>query len=263
MEMLKAKVNGIELAYERLGTGTPLVLLHGYPLDHTIWEPIVPLLEKDFDMILPDLRGFGGSAASPTPYLLNDLADDIARLLDQLGIKKAVIAGHSMGGYVALAFAHSHPERTLALGLVSSQAAADAPECKAGRFQLAERVETDGVGEVADSMPALLTEDTTLQTWLKKLILRQSPAGVAGALRAMAERPDATPFLPQFDFPVIIIHGRADKIIPIERAVVLLALTKGGVLDELPAGHMPMMESPQMTAGDLKGLQINQKPGRS
>ena len=261
MEMLKAKVNGIELAYERHGVGTPLVLLHGYPLDHTIWEPVVLLLEKDFDMILPDLRGFGGSAASPTPYLLNDLADDIARLLDQLGIKKAVIAGHSMGGYVALAFAHSHPERTLALGLVSSQAAADTPERKLGRFQLAVRVEANGVGEVVDSMPALLTGDATLQIWLKELILRQSPAGVAGALRAMAERPDASPFLLQFDFPVIIIHGQADKIIPIARAVEMQVLTKGGVLDEVPAGHMPMMESPQTTAGDLKGLQIFKKSG--
>lgn len=261
--MLKAKVNGIELSYERLGTGTPLVLLHGYPLDHTIWEPVMLLLEKDFDMILPDLRGFGGSAASPTSYLLTDLADDIAGLLDQLGIKKAVIAGHSMGGYVALAFAHSRPERTLALGLISSQAVADTPERKAGRFQLAERVEANGVGEVADSMPALLTEDTILQTWLKKLILRQSPTGVAGALRAMAERPDATPFLLQFDFPVIIIHGRADKIIPIERAVEMQTLTKGGVLAEVTAGHMPMMESAQTTAGDLKGLQVYKKPGRA
>ena len=263
MEMLTAKGNGIELAYERHGTGTPLVLLHGYPLDHTIWEPVVPQLEKDYDMILPDLRGFGGSAASQAAYLLNDLADDITGLLDQLGIKKAVLAGHSMGGYVALAFAHSHPERTLALGLVSSQAAADAPERKAGRIQLAERVEANGVGEVADSMPALLTGDRTLQTWLKKLILHQSPAGVAAALRAMAERPDATPFLLKFDFPVIIIHGRADKIIPIERAIEMQVLTRNAVLEAIPAGHMPMMESPETTAGALRGLQMNKRPGRA
>ena len=261
--MLRAKGRGIELAYERHGMGSPLVLLHGYPLDHTIWEPVVPLLEEDFDMILPDQRGFGGSPASPTAYQLIDLADDLAMLLDELRIEKAVIAGHSMGGYVALAFGHSHPERTLALGLVSSQAAADTPERKVGRFQLAERVEANGVGEVADSMPALLTGDAILQTWLKELILRQSPAGVAEALRAMAERPDATPFLAQFDFPVISIHGRADRIIPIERAVEMQVLIRAGGLAEVQTGHMPMMESPQMTAGDLKRLLISNKPGRS
>jgi len=255
MEMLKVNLNGIKMAYQRYGKGTPLVLLHGYPLDHTIWEPVVPLLENDFDLILPDLRGFGGSSASRTPYLLNDLADDIASLLDQLKIKKAAIVGHSMGGYIALGFAHSHPHNTLGLGLVASQAAADTPDRKVGRSQMAARVEKNGVGEVADSMPALMTGDTTLQAWLKQLILHQSPAGVAGALRAMAERPDSAPFLPGFDFPIVIVHGLADKIIPIERAHEMQNAVKYGNLIEIEAaGHMPMMESPQKTAEALKML---------
>src|SRR5690606_26707198 len=111
MEMNKLNVNGIELAYARRGKGSPLVLLHGYPLDHHIWDAVTPLLENEFDLILPDLRGFGQSTTVETPYTLDDFAADIAGLLDQLGIPKAALAGHSMGGYVALAFVNRYPER--------------------------------------------------------------------------------------------------------------------------------------------------------
>ncbi len=261
--MLKATINGFKLAYERRGRGTPLVLVHGYPLDHTTWEPVISLLEDDFDLILPDLRGFGRSGAprSPqpgpgqAPYLLADIAADIAALLDALNIQQAAIAGHSMGGYVALAFACAYPERTLGLGLVASQAAADPPERKLGRYQTAERVEASGLGEVAKSMPALLTADATLQANLEQVIQRQNPLGLAAALRAMAERPDSTPFLAGFDFPVVVVHGLADKIMPVERAFEIRAAVKNGHLTEIEGvGHMPMMEAPELTAEALKAL---------
>ncbi|MDP2995071.1 MAG: alpha/beta hydrolase [Anaerolineales bacterium] len=253
--MLKTTVNGLELAYERRGRGTPLVLIHGYPLDHTIWNPVVPLLEADFDLILPDLRGFGQSSAVRTRYLLTDMAADIAALLDFLKIKTATIAGHSMGGYVALAFARCYPSRVRGLGLVASQAIADPPDRKAVRYQMADRVEANGVGEVAEFMPALLTADADLQAALKQLILRQPPEGVAGALRAMADRPASTDILSTFDFSVTIIHGLTDKIVPIERARDVRAAVKKGYLVEIEGvGHMPMMEAPQVTAEALNTL---------
>ncbi len=253
--MNKASLNGLQLAYERFGRGTPLVLIHGYPLDHTIWNPVVPLLESGFDLILPDLRGFGQSDTVRTQYTLTDMAADLAALLDFLKIKTAVIAGHSMGGYVALAFARRYPLRVRGLGLVASQAIADPPEKKPARTQMADRVETNGVGEVAESMPALLTADADLQAALKQLILRQPREGVAGALRAMANRPDSTDILSTFDFPVAIIHGLADKIIPIESARDVRAAVKKGYLVEIEgAGHMPMMEAQQVTAEALNTL---------
>jgi len=253
--MLKTTLNGLELAYERQGRGTPLVLIHGYPLDHTIWNPVVPLLEPDFDLILPDLRGFGQSGAVRTRYLLTDMAADLAALLDFLKIKKAVIAGHSMGGYIALAFARCYPSRLCGLGLLASQANADPPEKKVVRYQMADRVEASGVGEVAESMPALLTANTDLQAALKQLILRQPREGVAGALRAMADRSDSTDILSTFDFPVAVIHGLTDKIVPIERARDVRAAVKKGSLVEIEGvGHMPMMEAPQVTADALKTL---------
>jgi pimeloyl-ACP methyl ester carboxylesterase len=115
--MEKININDIELAYDRRGKGTPLMLLHGYPLDHHLWDESASLLKNTFDLIVPDLRGFGESTTIDTPYTMADFASDIAGLLDQLGIQKAAIAGHSMGGYVALAFARLYPERVSGLAL--------------------------------------------------------------------------------------------------------------------------------------------------
>src|SRR6187551_333276 len=123
--MKTEKLNDVEIAYERRGKGTPLVLIHGYPLDHSIWEKVAGLLENDFDLILPDLRGFGASTTIDTPYTMEAIADDIAALLKNLGVKKAAIAGHSMGGYVALAFAKKYTAQVSGLALVSSQVLAD------------------------------------------------------------------------------------------------------------------------------------------
>jgi 3-oxoadipate enol-lactonase len=123
-------INGINLAYTSRGKGTPLVLLHGYPLDHTSWDEVATLLENKFDVITTDLRGFGQSTTVETPYTMSDMAADLDGLLDYLKIEKVALAGHSMGGYVALAFAKKYPQRVNALGLVSSQAAADSLRVK-------------------------------------------------------------------------------------------------------------------------------------
>jgi 3-oxoadipate enol-lactonase len=242
-------VNGIKLAYERRGKGTPLVLLHGYPLDHSIWEPLVPLLEKDFDLILPDLRGFGESEVSKTAFGMADLAADVAGMLNTMGVWQAGIAGHSMGGYVALAFVRAYPQRVLGLGLVASQVLADTPERKAGRYQEADDILAHGVQEVAEGMSVKLTAQAGLQARLKSLILRQRPEGLAGALRAMADRLDASTLLPGSDFPIVLIHGLADALIPVERAQnVKAAVPQAHLTEIINVGHMPMMEAPVQTA---------------
>ncbi len=229
--MNKIRVNGISLAYERRGSGMPLVLVHGYPLDHSIWEPVVPLLENDFDIIMPDLRGFGESEGAEGIYGMADLAADIAGMLSALGVWQAAVTGHSMGGYVALAFARAYPQRTLGLGLISSQVLADTPEKKADRYLEAEHVLTNGVREVAEGMSAKLTADAELQARLKALILRQRPEGLAGALRAMADRPDSSTLLLGCSFPVVLVHGLADELIPVERARSLKCSSNAGAVD--------------------------------
>lgn len=253
--MNKINVNGIELAYRRLGKGSPMVLIHGYPLDHSIWDGVASLLENDFDLILPDLRGFGGSSTVDTPYSMGDIANDLASLLDFLGIEKASFAGHSMGGYVALAFAKAYPNRVNGLALVSSQAAGDTPERKEGRYKTAADVVEKGVAMVAATMTEKLSADPQVRDNLQPLIQKQSIAGVVGALKAMAEREDLTSFAASFDRPLVLIHGDSDELIPVDRAREIKFLLPPALLFELSgAGHMPMMEMPDQTASLLKHL---------
>lgn len=253
--MEKVKLNGLEIAYERRGKGTPLALIHGYPLDHSIWTETASLLEHDFDLIQPDLRGFGESTTVDVKYGMNEIADDLAVLLDHLGIGKVLLAGHSMGGYVVLAFAKKFPERVLGLALVSSQIAADAPERKEGRYKTAADVEEKGVGIVAEAMTDKLSASQSVRDVVRPLIERQSKNGVAGALKAMAEREDMTAWVPSFKFPVVLLHGDADELISIDRAREVKAVLPSAQLVELSsAGHLPMMEMPGKTADTLRLL---------
>ena len=255
--MEKINVNGIQLAYDRRGTrgSTPLVLLHGFPLDRRVWDEIVPLLEDTFDLIIPDLRGFGDSTTVDSFYTLEDYASDIAGLLDHLGIQKAAIAGHSMGGYIALAFVRLFPERVRGLGLVASQVVADAEERKQGRYKSAAEVAEHGTGSVVETMTTKFTPDPSLQAYARQSMERQQPAAYIGALKAMAERIDSTPLLSSFSFPVVVVHGHADALVPIDRArEVKAALPQAHLVEISGAGHMPMMEDKEKTAAALKHL---------
>lgn len=253
--MEKININRIELAYERHGTGTPLVLLHGYPLDHHLWDAIVPGLKDTFDLIIPDLRGFGESTTMDAPYTMDDFASDIAGLLDQLGIQKAALAGHSMGGYVALAFARLYPERVSALALVSSQVAADPPDRKEGRYKSAVEVAEKGISGIVETMTPKFTADPHWQAFARKNMEAQQPAAYIGALKAMAERTDATPLLSAIKYPVVVVHGDADTLIPIERTRDVKAALPASHLFEIKGvGHMPMCEAPNETAQALMML---------
>jgi len=251
--MEKTNSTGIDIAYERRGRGAPLVLIHAYPLDHTIWKEVVPLLESDFDLILLDLRGFGESELRKADSSILDFASDIADLLTQLKIKRAILAGHSMGGYVALAFARAYPERVVGLGLISSQLRADTPEGKAGRYETARQVMDKGVGLVVEAMTPKLSAEPRVQAFVRELISKQKPLALSNALTAMAERPDSTDLAKTFKFPVLVVHGDADALIPVDRGREVKALLPNAHYVELPdLGHMTMMENPQAVAEALR-----------
>lgn len=253
--MEKIKVNGIELAYERRGKGTPLVLLHGYPLDHHTWDFVAPFLEGTFDLILPDLRGFGQSTTVDSQYTLDDFASDIAGLLDTLGIQKAAVAGHSMGGYVALAFTKRYPKRVSGLGLVSTQTLADPPDRKEGRYKSAAEVAEKGIGGVVETMASKFTADEKLQRASREIMQRQQPAAFIGALKAMAERMDTSSLLSNITFPVVVIHGDEDSLISVDRAREMkTAMPHAHFVELKGVGHLPMMEAVKETAEALKHL---------
>lgn len=253
--MQKIGINGIQIAYERIGHGNPLVLLHGYPLDHHVWDDILPLLEDKFDLIVPDLRGFGESTTVDTPYTMDDLATDIAGLLGHLSIQKTAIAGHSMGGYVALAFARLYPKRVTGLGLVSSQVLADPPDRKEGRYKSAAEVAEKGTGGVVETMTSKFTADPRLQVIARQIMEKQQPAAYIGTLKAMAERVDSTPLLSNIHYPLVLVHGDADVLIPVDRAREVKAAVPNAYFTEISgAGHVPMMEAKEQTAEALKHL---------
>lgn len=253
--MEKMELREFDIAYSLEGDGTPLVLIHGYPLDHSIWNPVIPLLTGSFQVIVPDLRGFGESGSTSRVYGMQDLASDLAEFLDGLRIDGAVLAGHSMGGYVALAFAKAFPARVRGLGLVASQVVADPPERKEGRYKTAAEVAEKGVDGVADAMAPKLTGDPALQASVRDLIRKQSPEGIIGALKAMAEREDSTDLIKKFQMPVVLVHGDADLLIPIDRArEVESAVLQARMVALKGVGHLPMMEAPKETAKALKHL---------
>jgi pimeloyl-ACP methyl ester carboxylesterase len=253
--MEKAKINGVDIAYDRQGQGSPLVLIHGFPLDHHAWDEIAPLLETDFDLIVPDLRGFGESKKVGDLESMDDFAKDIAGLLDHLEIKKAAVVGHSMGGYVALAFARLFPDRITGLGLVASQTLPDPPERKDGRYKSAAEVAEKGIGVVVDAMAPKFTSDAPLQEFARQMMERQRPEAFVASLKAMAERPDSTPLLASINYPVAVVHGDADALIPVERGrEIKAALPSAYFVEIMGAGHLPMLEAREFTAEALKSL---------
>jgi len=245
----------VDLVYEEHGRGTPVVLLHGFPFDRSIWQPIVPRLEKRARLILPDLRGHGQSPAPDGVYTMREMAEDVVRLFDRLEIERAVLVGHSMGGYVSMAFAHAYPSRLAGLGLVATQAGADSSERRQARLKLASSVKRRGLKPVVTGMIEKLTPQADLTQPLFDLMMRANPVGVLGALRGMAERPDMVGVLSDICVPAVVIAGGNDQILHIEAMKTMAQLLPKGWLVEIPeGGHMLMMEAPDKVAEALDQL---------
>lgn len=249
-------VNDNKLAFfQRPGTGTPVFLIHGYPLDHTIWQNLLPYLPADVHLILPDLRGHGASQTPAGVYSVSDMADDIAGLMDFLRIRTAVLVGHSLGGYVALAFAGKYSQKVRALGLVASRTNADTPAQKVSRRDVIEEIKQKGIQPVAENMSKRLVADPAFSPQLESLILKMDPAGAIGALQAMAERDDTTSVLVKLNAPILVLAGNADVLIPVETSRAMAGLSKTINYVELDGvGHMPMLESPARTADAINQL---------
>jgi 3-oxoadipate enol-lactonase len=252
---MKIDINQITMYYEEQGSGLPVIFLHGYPLDHTIWSPVTDRLAGMVRLITPDLRGHGQTDAPAGTYTMRQMADDVAALMDHLKLQQAVLVGHSMGGYASLAFSQVYPDRLLGLALVASQAAADTLERREGRYITALEVEEHGMTGVVDSMSARLTSRPDLVDRLRQIILQTSPQGVAGTLRGIAERQDMTAWITSIDLPAVVIAGGEDALVPLERAQEMALRFPNARLTIIPgAGHMPMMEAPDDVSRALAEL---------
>lgn len=248
---MKAPVNGITLAYDDRGAGLPLVFLHAFPLNRTMWTAQEQALSSRFRVVTVDLRGHGESDAPLWRYTLDQAADDVRGLLDHLSIQQAVFVGLSMGGYILFACYRKYAERVKGLVLADTRAQADTDEGKRARFEMAQIAYKQGAGAIADIMiPKLLSPSTirtkpTLVQRVRAMIEGNPVSGIAGDLMAMAERADSIPFLSQIACPTQIIGGELDQATPPSDAQLMADRIPGARLSIIPgAAHLANLEQP-------------------
>ncbi len=236
----------IQLYYEEHGQGKPIILIHGFPLDHSIWNDVVRQLAEKARVITPDLRGYGASPKPEGEYSMRAMADDILALMDQLGLEKAIVAGHSMGGYITLAFAKAYPHRLNGIGLVATQAAADLPERRQARLILVDEIKRKGPQAVIPATLNKYSRNPEVLKYTQELMQNADPHVLMACLKGMADREDMLDFLKEISVPTVVIAGEQDDLIPIERAFEVVERLQRGWMVSIPnAGHMPMMEAPE------------------
>lgn len=249
----------------------PVVLLHGFPIDHRMWLDVAPLLPADRRVLAVDLPGFGasppgdawgaasgGAAAEPG---LEVMADAVTGTLAAHGVARAVVVGLSMGGYVAMALLDRHPDVVAGLALLDTRSTADDDAARRGRLDMAETVLADGdvaaamdhrwkvLGRSSRSTRPELAE--RIGAWIRD----QPPAAVAWAQRAMAARPDRTEVLRGYDGPATVLVGAEDEVTPLPQAEHMAHALRDVELVVVPhAGHMPPLEAPAEVAEALARL---------
>src|SRR4030095_13365566 len=247
--MAQVQIDNINLAYTDTGAGRPIVLINGYPFNRSLWNEQVVALSGSYRVIAPDLRGFGESDSSNEPGTMNRMAQDVAALLDHLGVPRATLGALSMGGYVTLAFYKQFASRVRALILADTRAQADTEEAKQTRARQAEKALSEGMAGIADAMlPKLLTPETVSKRpevvkRIRDMMLRTKPQGAAAALLGMAQRDDQTELLSGITLPTLIIVGREDATTPVKDSEMMHSAISGSRLVVLEgAGHVSNIE---------------------
>ncbi len=244
--------NGITLAYSDTGAGLPIVFLHAFPLNRTMWAEQEAALSSHHRIITIDLRGHGESDAPLWHYSLDQTAEDVRALLDHLSIAQALFVGLSMGGYILLAFYRKYAGRVKGMVLADTRAQADQPEGKVGRFQMAQTAYKQGPTAIADIMIPKLLSPATIQTRpeivlrVRKMIEGNQISGIAGDLMAMADRPDSVSLLNQIACPTQIIVGELDQATPPADAKLMADQISHARLAIIPnAAHLANLEQPE------------------
>ncbi|MYG40945.1 MAG: alpha/beta fold hydrolase [Nitrospira sp. SB0677_bin_15] len=247
---MKARINDIDLAYSEEGQGLPVVFLHAFPLNRTMWASQVAALSDRYRVVTIDLRGHGESDAPMWRYTLDQFAEDVSGLLENLGITRATFVGLSMGGYILFALYRTHPELFHALVLADTRATADTPDARTARFSMAQIAYRRGASVIADLMlpkllsPAACEHRADLQDQLRTIIAGNQVSGIVGDLMAMEERPDSTPLLRTISVPTLVIAGEEDLASPPEEVESMAARIPGATFVRIPqAGHLSNMEN--------------------
>ncbi len=243
----------LAMAYTDAGFGTPLLFIHGYPLNRQLWKPQIEGLSQEARVLAPDLRGHGESQSVPGPYSMDMFADDLNAFLDALGVSQpVVVCALSMGGYVAFAFYRKYARRMAGLILAATRATADSPEARVGRDQAISLASTKGISAITESMlskmfsPDTYKQNPELVNQVKAIMNHTSLKGVMGDLVGLKERADSTPTLREIKLPTLILAGANDQIIPVKEAQLMQASIPGARLVVIPdAGHLLNLENPE------------------
>ena len=252
-----ANLNGIQIAYTDEGEGLPLLFIHGFPLNRRAWAHQVEAFKSRHRVIALDLRGFGESGSTSGPVSMSNFAEDVLALLDHLVTGPVILAGHSMGGYIALAFAKAYPQWLRGLALVGTKAGRDTSEIAKARRETAEKVRKEGAAVVVDAMaPKMLSpknQEEGVAAKVRDLMAPASPQGIVGALLGMAERPDAGGWLGSIRVPTLVITGADDSIIPVSESEALVRSIPEAQLKVIPkAGHLVAVDQAEAFNEALK-----------
>lgn len=260
---MKAFVNNTNLAYTDHGAGLPVIFLHAFPLNRGMWDGDLAALlaEQRYRLVSLDWRGFGESDIPNDISTMELFADDVAGLMDQLGIEKAVLCGLSMGGYAAFVFLRRYPQRLSGLILADTKPAADTSEARANRENVAQLAESQGTGAIADlQLPRLLSEYTRqhhpeVEIRVRQMIESATAQGIAAASRGMARRLDSTDLLANIACPTLVVVGEQDALTPPAVAQEYAAQIAGAQYVVIPqAGHLSNLEQPDVFAGAVSGF---------
>jgi pimeloyl-ACP methyl ester carboxylesterase len=257
---LRVSAGGAELAVEMRGEGAPILFIHGFPFDRTMWRHQLAGLSR-WKRIALDLRGAGASSVPPDGYSVARYADDIVQVLDTLGLDRAVVCGLSLGGYILFELLRRHPGRVRAAVFCNTKATADSAEARRGRDEMAVLAAREGTAAVAERLlPRLLAAATfaaqpEVVAHVREMVNRTPVAGLVGALHALRDRPDSTPTLGTIAVPALVIAGEEDKIAPPDemRAMAQAIPGVGGAqFAVIPAaGHLAPLEQPLATSRAL------------
>ena len=249
---IQVPVGDVELAVEVRGEGVPVLFVHGFPFDRTVWRHQLATLSRARRIAL-DLRGVGGSGVPPGAdgYSLSRYADDLVAVLDALGVREAVLCGISMGGYVIFELLRRHPERVRALILADTKSQADAADAKRGRDELTHVAERQGQDAVIERLLPRLLSPATQATQpevagqVREMARRWSVPGLVGALRVLRDRPDSTETLRGVRVPTLVLVGSEDEIAPPDAARAMAQLIPDAQYHVVPAaGHIAPLEQP-------------------
>ena len=239
----------IRLAVTTAGEGPPVVFIHGFPFDHGLWRHQMALL--GWTSIAPDLRGAGRSPIAGK-YSMQQYAEDLVGMLDQMQLERAVFCGLSMGGYVLFEILRRFPARVRAAVLANTKAVADTPEGKRDRDALAAVAEREGAAAIADRMITKVVGRTSqaerkdVVAEVRAMMLRQPVQGIVGAQRAMRDRPDSTPLLPSIAVPALLIAGDEDQVTPATPMREMARAIRGATITVIAsAGHVSPLEQPR------------------